>query len=146
MGEYIDDMAAQATAAAVAFPEHGRRFGPPYHEHACPGCQPRPTDAEHGAAWDRWHAIQQKWIVKINEPSACPIARGETLPPVVPQVRPTLPHPDELCGARKRAEPTAAQAVAEEPAETTTEVAPAKVRVQRARKAKEVSKGQGSLF
>lgn len=144
VSEYLDDMCAQGMASGVAMGEHGSRFEPPYYEHRCPGCQPRPENSAQATAWDRWHAIQAKWTSKINEPSACPIVRGETLPEVVPQIRPTLPHPDEIFGKRApvvepKAAPVTAPVVAEEPQKKKAPVA-------RAKQAKQAPKEQGSLF
>jgi hypothetical protein len=145
MGEWYDDMSAQGIAGGLAM-ERGFRFGPPHHPHECPGCSPRSDDPLRGEKWDKWHVIERKWLAR-GESSACPILRGETLPPVVAQARPTLPHPSEAFAPWDKGRtvvvveattlvPVAAPAEARAPVQRTT------------RKAKVPSapKGQSSLF
>ena len=141
--EFGDDMQLAGIASGMIF---GYTFGPPHHEHKCPGCQPRPEDVAYGEKWDRWHKINTKWLAR-GETSACPILRGETLPPVVAQVRPTLPHPSEAFAPWDKGRVV----VVVEPATPVPVVEPAEVRapVQRTtRKARAPStpKGQSSLF
>lgn len=132
------------TAGIASGMIYGYTAGPPYSEHKCPGCQPRPALAGLGEKWDKWHAINAKWMARINEPHMCPIVRGETLPEVVPQIRPTLPHPDEIFGKRAqlvepKVAPVTAPVVAEEPQKKKAPAA-------RAKQAKQAPKEQGSLF
>jgi hypothetical protein len=140
--EFGDDMLVAGIAAGILY---GYTFPPPYQPHKCPGCQPCPADSGDAERWTKWHSIDAKWVAR-GALHMCPIVRGETLPPVLPQVRPTLPHPSEIFGPRLAvvpvAEPIAAEVAAPVPVETPSPVQ----RKARKVKAPVTPEGQSSLF